>query len=110
MTEHSIEELQIKMIEEGRLPPEDAYTLTLVTNGKIPYDEYQELISDRRDYKSRVCRFGFQAIISGSVSAFAMGMLISGHDAGVYLPILTGIIGYWLPSPDFSKQNLKKLK
>ena len=96
-------DLQYKLLEEGNLSTEDAYTLTLVTTGNIPYDEYQELLSDRRNHSSRLGRFAVQVAVSGSVSAFAMGMLIAGGDAGVYLPVLTAILGYWLPAPDFSK-------
>lgn len=107
---NTIENLQYKLLEEGNLSTEDAYTLTLVTTGDIPYDEYQELLSDRRNHNSRLGRFAVQVAVSGTISAFAMGMLISGGDAGVYLPVLTAILGYWLPAPDFSKHstNVKK--
>jgi hypothetical protein len=30
---------------------------------------------------------------------FSASMLISGKDPGIYLPIMTGVLGYFLPSP-----------
>jgi hypothetical protein len=43
--------------------------------------------------------FAAQFAISSSTLAFCMTMLWSGRDPGVYLPIITGVLGYWLPSP-----------
>lgn len=43
--------------------------------------------------------FPAQMLISSWTLAFAMYMLAVGKDAGVYLPIVTGIMGYWLPQP-----------
>jgi len=48
-----MKEMQYELLEEGRLSYEDAYTLDLVTKNKIPYDEYQELITDRRNQVRR---------------------------------------------------------
>jgi hypothetical protein len=47
--------------------------------------------------------FAAQISISCSSLLFAMMMLYLGNDPGIYLPIITGIIGCWLPSP--SSQN-----
>ena len=44
-----------------------------------------------------------QVAISCSSLAFAMVMLYRGKDPGVYLPIVTGIVGCWLPSPQSIK-------
>lgn len=30
---------------------------------------------------------------------FSIGMLAKGEDPSVYLPVLSGIIGVWIPSP-----------
>ncbi len=30
---------------------------------------------------------------------FSMVMISSNHDVGTYLPMMTSIVGYWLPSP-----------
>ena len=43
--------------------------------------------------------FATQVFISCSSLGFAMMMLYKGKDPGTYLPIITGIIGCWLPSP-----------
>jgi hypothetical protein len=46
---------------------------------------------------------GTQVAISCSSLVFAMVMLYKGKDPGVYLPIITGIVGCWLPSPQSIK-------
>lgn len=104
----SMKEMQYELLEEGRLSYEDAYTLDLVTKNKIPYDEYQELITDRRNHHSRMMRFAVQVGISGTVTAFTIAMLAIGKPEGVYLPVLTGILGYWLPAPEYSKLRTPK--
>lgn len=104
----NIKEMQYELLEEGRLSYEDAYTLDLVTKQKIPYDEYQELVADRRNHHSRMTRFAVQVAMSGTVLAFTITMLALGKPEGVYLPVLTGILGYWLPAPDSSKLRSPK--
>lgn len=47
--------------------------------------------------------FYFQAAISSTVICFSIAMLVTGHDPGVYLPIVTSIVGYWLPAPSLPK-------
>jgi hypothetical protein len=46
---------------------------------------------------------GTQIAISCSSLAFAMVMLYRGKDPGTYLPIITGIVGCWLPAPQSTK-------
>jgi hypothetical protein len=38
---------------------------------------------------------------------FSGAMLIRGEDASIYLPVMTGILGAWMPSPlqQFNKKN-----
>lgn len=43
--------------------------------------------------------FAVQTMFSLIGVGFSVGMLVAGNDASIYLPILTGIIGYWVPSP-----------
>jgi hypothetical protein len=43
--------------------------------------------------------FRVQLVVSGVGMALGVGMLIAGRDAAVYLPLVTSIIGYWLPAP-----------
>lgn len=104
----NMKEIQYDLLEEGRLSYEDAYTLDLVTKNKIPYDEYQELITDRRNHRSRMMKFAVQVGISGTITAFTIAMLALGKPEGVYLPVLTGILGYWLPAPEYSKLRTPK--
>lgn len=104
----NMKEMQYDLLEEGRLSYEDAYTLDLVTKNKIPYDEYQELITDRRNHHSRMMRFAVQVGISGTITAFTIAMLAIGKPEGVYLPVLTGILGYWLPAPEYAKLRTPK--
>jgi hypothetical protein len=32
-------------------------------------------------------------------ATFSIAMLVRGEDASIYLPVLSGIIGVWVPSP-----------
>ena len=45
-------------------------------------------------------KFGTQVTVSLGVLGFSMGMLASGlGETQVYLPLVTAIVGYWLPQP-----------
>lgn len=47
-----------------------------------------------------VTEFEVRVIISASVLLFSMGMLATHRgEPGVYMPLITSIIGYWTPSP-----------
>lgn len=43
--------------------------------------------------------FAVQSFVTTLVLTFCIGMLARGADPGVYLPVLTGITGFWFPSP-----------
>lgn len=43
--------------------------------------------------------FAVQASVTLLMISFCMVMLVRGSDAGVYLPVMTGITGFWFPSP-----------
>lgn len=43
--------------------------------------------------------FAVQSFVTTIVIIFCIGMLARGADPGVYLPVLTGIAGFWFPSP-----------
>lgn len=47
--------------------------------------------------------FYVQTGISLTVITFCIAMLAAGYDTGTYLPVLSGIVGYWLPSPNKDK-------
>lgn len=56
---------------------------------------------DQHNYNSLKYRFWVQVGITSAVSAFCITMMATNNDKeGVYLPVLTGIMGYWLPAPD----------
>ena len=55
---------------------------------------------DRHNYTSLWYRFWVQVGLTSTVSAFCITMMAVNGKEGVYLPVLTGIMGYWLPSPD----------
>lgn len=48
-----------------------------------------------------------QAVLSIGLAGFCIGMLATTDRTDVYLPVLTGIAGYWLPQPSL-KGNVKK--
>lgn len=101
-------EMKLDLLEEGRLTYEDACILELVTKNKLPFDEYQELVSDRRNYNGRTSKFIVQVALTTGIAAFTITMLALGKPEGVYLPVLTGLIGYWLPSPDTSQLRAQR--
>lgn len=43
--------------------------------------------------------FRMQLLVSGAGMLLGVGMLFMGRDPAVYLPLVTSIIGYWLPAP-----------
>ena len=63
------------------------------------------------DKPSGTTVFRVQAGFSFSVLVFCMVMLATNKNPTYYLPIMTSIIGYWLPSPSYrgSKPVLPKM-
>ena len=49
--------------------------------------------------KMPIYKFFIQVIVSLMVMIFCMGMIALGKDTNVYIPILTGTLGYWMPQP-----------
>jgi hypothetical protein len=102
----NMEDLKLKLLEDGKLQYQEQQILNLVRDNKLPFDEYQEFISDEKKHKSQVVKFCAQSVISASVIAFCMAMItIKSDSEGIYLPIISAILGYWLPSPDYSKMT-----
>lgn len=54
--------------------------------------------------------FTVQAGFSFSVLIFCVAMLGANKDPTYYLPILTSIIGYWLPAPQYRANGNKSGK
>lgn len=47
-----------------------------------------------------ITEFEVRVIFSTSILAFSMAMLATKRgDPGLYLPLITSVIGYWTPSP-----------
>jgi hypothetical protein len=44
-------------------------------------------------------RIDMREFVSLFVVAFCATMLAAGKAEGVYLPVLAGVVGYWMPSP-----------
>jgi len=110
----NIEKMKVRLLEEGKLKYEDYEVLGMVRESILPFDEYQELLTDRHNDTSKKVKFAVQVAVSVMVSAFCISMIAVEKDnsdtnaEGIYLPILTGILGYWLPNPDYSKILPKK--
>lgn len=49
--------------------------------------------------KIPIYKFFIQVIVSLMVMIFSMVMIVMGKDTNVYIPILTGTLGYWMPQP-----------
>lgn len=43
--------------------------------------------------------FSMQLLVSVTGMGLSVVMLAMGRDPAVYLPVLTSIVGYWLPAP-----------
>lgn len=59
----------------------------------------QQLINGVRAAVGDCPLFTMQLLVSVFGMALSAGMLAAGRDPAVYLPVLTSIIGYWLPAP-----------
>jgi hypothetical protein len=49
--------------------------------------------------------FRVQLAVSAVGLVLSAGMLIAGRDPAVYLPVVTSIVGYWLPAPSKAQQG-----
>jgi hypothetical protein len=54
-------------------------------------------------------RFLIQAILSLIVISFCLDQIKNGNTEGVYWSTVSGILGYWLPSP-MEKNNEQRTK
>lgn len=56
---------------------------------------------EQHNYDSLKKKFWVQVGMTGLVSVFCITMIAT-HDnqESIYVPILTGLLGYWLPAPD----------
>lgn len=84
------------LVEEGKMYGK---IFNMVESGKLDFDEFQEHVSNHQEYSNKRYMFWTQALLSGSLVAFSGTMLaIHGIDAA-YMSLISGILGYWLPTP-----------
>ena len=54
------------------------------------------------DHHMANMKFYMQATFSVSTFVFCVSMVATGHDPSIYLPVLTSVVSYWLPSPEYT--------
>jgi hypothetical protein len=60
----------------------------------------QPLEEKKVNFDLEITEFEVKVAMSASVMIFSMGMLATRRgDPGMYLPLITSVIGYWTPSP-----------
>jgi hypothetical protein len=53
-----------------------------------------------------IIKFSAQILISASVLVFSMCMIAFGNGStDIYLPLMSGIVGYWLPQPSLKRKK-----
>jgi hypothetical protein len=57
-------------------------------------------MDNKHNYDSLRKRFWVQVAMTATVTTFCITMIATEGHEGVYLPILTGLMGFWLPAPD----------
>lgn len=57
---------------------------------------------EMRAFNMRMYLFWLQGGFSIIIISFCFAMLVRGGSLCDYLPVITGILGYWLPSPKYS--------
>lgn len=67
---------------------------------KPPTAIISQPIERRVKFDLEITEFEVQVAMSASMMLFSMTMLVTKRgEPGVYLPVITSIIGYWSPSP-----------
>ena len=66
-------------------------------------------MTEDQAYAKSIVAFVFQFLVSVFMMGFCVGMIGSGKgEEVVYLPILTAVIGVWLPNPTFPTSSSSK--
>ena len=64
----------------------------------------QPLEDKKVNFDLEITEFEVRVAMSASVMLFSMAMLATKRgDPGMYLPLITSVIGYWTPSPSKKK-------
>ena len=87
---------EVALMEEGKMYGK---IFGMVEAGNLDFDEFQEHVSNHQDFSNKRYKFWTQAFLSGGLVVFSASMLaINGIDAA-YMSLISGILGYWLPTP-----------
>jgi hypothetical protein len=95
------------MLSRFRIPQIQPYHKKDVKRVKTPVKLraiVPQPLEKRVNFDHEITEFEVKVGISASVLLFSMGMLATKRgDPGMYLPLITSIIGYWTPSPTKNK-------
>lgn len=58
----------------------------------------------------RPSMFSVQILVSATVMFFSIAQLAKGEPTDIYLPVLTGVMGYWLPAPRSKTTEAKAIE
>ena len=84
---HTCNKRDVKQVKQVKLPVKPRFIVPQPLEKKVNFDH-------------DITEFEVKVGISVSVLLFSMGMLATKRgDPGMYLPLITGIISYWTPSP-----------
>ena len=62
-------------------------------------------LENKIKFDFEVTEFEVRVLISASVLLFSMGMLATHRgEPGVYMPLITSVVGYWAPAPSKKKE------
>lgn len=81
-------------IDESRL-------LDLMERGLVDFQDVVETNTLQSNMKKDWAKFWIQVLVSTTALVFSLSVSASNPGKeSIYVPIATGILGYWLPSPE----------
>jgi hypothetical protein len=99
--------IKLDLLERGQF---DREILDMVRGEtKLPFDEFQEYRHEQNEQKNRLLMFAAQAALSFGVVTFSMIMIGKHGIDAAYFGTISGVLGYWLPSPMSSRPVPKKI-
>jgi hypothetical protein len=80
--------------------------LDMMERGKIHFQDVVETRVLEANIRKDWMKFGAQMVVTVTALAFSLIMTATHPGSeGIYIPIMTGILGYWLPSPEVPKSS-----
>lgn len=80
--------------------------LDLMERGQIQFQDVIETRVLQTNIRKDWMKFGAQVTVTITALAFSLIMTATHPGSeGIYIPIMTGILGYWLPSPEVPKSS-----